>query len=395
MTPQKHSKLFSPSKSYYWCLAKCYLSTAFNDGNNEENSEVAEFGSECHELGSIQIANALGITDYEGNTKSVEEAIKGFKHYDEAMQEIANSYTNFVVSTYEYEKAKSKEKPLVLIEQQLDLGFDESSVGTLDLGIISDRNGGTLTIVDLKTGHLAISSFDKELNQPNPQLAIYSLMTYKCFKDVYPIKNIRLVIYQPVINKTNEYEMSVDELLAFEKDVLEPAVKAIKSGDKTARENSKCKYCPGLAYCKKKLDSARKLVDLDKKIETLTEEEITQILPKCDDYIAYFEKVKEHCLKRAMNGHKYPGFKLVHSRVTRKIIDENKVAKALEELGYSPYQTPKLLSITELTRILGKDKFKEIVSPYVSLQEGSLLLVKDSDTREEVIITEDNNHAKN
>ncbi len=108
-----------------------------------------------------------------------------------------------------------------------------------------------MTIIDLKTGHLPISSFDKELNQPNPQLALYSLATYKCFKDVYPIKNIRLVIYQPVINNTNEYEMTVDELLAFEKDIVEPAVKAIKSGDRTAKEKSKCKYCPGLVYCKK------------------------------------------------------------------------------------------------------------------------------------------------
>ena len=105
--------------------------------------------------------------------------------------------------------------------------------------------------------------------------------------------------------------------------------------------------------------------------------------------------MKEHCLKKAIKGQKYIGFKLVHSRVTRKIIDEGKVAKALEELGYSPYQTPKLLGITELTRILGKDKFKELVSPYISLQEGSLILVPDSDAREEVIITEENENAKN
>ncbi len=149
------------------------------------------------------------------------------------------------------------------------------------------------------------------------------------------------MIYQPVINNTNEYEISVDELLAFEKDVVEPAVKAIKSGDKTARENSKCKYCPGLAYCKKKLDSARKLVDLNRKIETLTEEEITEILPKCDDYIAYFEKVKEHCLKRAMNGHKYPGFKLVRSRVTRKITK---------------------LTLPASLRYIGKNSFKQLTS---------------------------------
>lgn len=393
MTPQKHAKIFSPSKSSLWL--QCYLSTVFNDGQNNESNEAAEFGTECHELGSLQIVKALGISDYEGNAKSIEEAIKRFKHYDGSMQEIANKYTDFAVSTYEYEKANSKEKPLILIEQQLDLGFGDDSVGTLDLGIISDRNGGTLTIVDLKTGHLPIQSFDKELNRPNPQLALYSLACYKCFKDVYPIKNIRLVIYQPVINNTSEYEMGIDELLAFEKDVVEPAVKAIKSGDKTAKENSKCKYCPGLVYCKKKLDSARNLVDLERNIDTLTEEEIAGILPKCDDYIAYFEKVKEHCLKKAIKGQKYAGFKLVHSRVTRKIVDEGKVAKALEELGYSPYQTPKLLGITELTRILGKDKFKELVSPYISLQEGSLILVPNSDAREEVIITEENENAKN
>ncbi len=393
MKPQVHSKTFAPSKSMIWL--QCYLSIVFNDGSSDESSEVAEFGSKCQELGSIQISNALGVSDHEGDIKSAAEAIKGFKHYDENMQEIADKYTEFVVSTYEYEKANSKEKPLVLIEQQLDLGFDDDSIGTLDLGIISDRNGGTLTIIDLKTGHLPISSFDKELNQPNPQLALYSLATYKCFKDVYPIKNIRLVIYQPVINNTNEYETTVDELLAFEKDIVEPAVKAIKSGDRTAKENSKCKYCPGLVYCKKKLDSARNLVDLERNIDTLTEEEIAGILPKCDDYIAYFEKVKEHCLKKAIKGQKHIGFKLVHSRVTRKIIDEDKVAKALEELGYSPYQTPKLLGITELTRILGKDKFKELVSPYISLQEGSLILVPDSDAREEVIITEENENAKN
>lgn len=393
MTPQKHAKIFSPSKSSLWL--QCYLSTVFNDGQNDESNEAAEFGTECHELGSLQIVKALGISDYEGNAKSIEEAIKCFKHYDGSMQEIANKYTDFAVSTYEYEKANSKEKPLILIEQQLDLGFGDDSVGTLDLGIISDRNGGTLTIVDLKTGHLPIQSFDKELNRPNPQLALYSLACYKCFKDVYPIKNIRLVIYQPVINNTSEYEMGIDELLAFEKDVVEPAVKAIKSGDKTAKENSKCKYCPGLVYCKKKLDSARNLVDLERNIDTLTEEEIAGILPKCDDYIAYFEKVKKHCLKKAIKGQKYAGFKLVHSRVTRKIVDEGKVAKALEELGYSPYQTPKLLGITELTRILGKDKFKELVSPYISLQEGSLILVPDSDAREEVIITEENENAKN
>ena len=88
MKPQVHSKIFAPSKSMIWL--QCCLSTVFNDGNNDESSEVAEFGSECHELGSIQISNALGVSDYEGDIKSAAEAIKSFKHYDENMQEIAD-----------------------------------------------------------------------------------------------------------------------------------------------------------------------------------------------------------------------------------------------------------------------------------------------------------------
>lgn len=140
MKPQKHSKVFSPSKSALWL--NCYLSTIFSDGNGNETNEQAEFGTECHELGSLQIAKSLDIKDYDEEEKTVEEAINVFKHYSPEMQEIADMYTSFVVSTVEFETSRSKGKPIVLLEQSVDLGFDENSVGTLDFGIISDRDGG-------------------------------------------------------------------------------------------------------------------------------------------------------------------------------------------------------------------------------------------------------------
>ena len=382
MKPQRHSKVFSPSKSALWL--NCYLSTIFADGNGNETSEQAEFGTECHELGSLQIAKALDIKDYDEEEKTAEEAIREFKHYSPEMQEIADKYTSFVVSTVEFETSRSKDKPIALLEQSVDLGFDENSVGTLDFGIISDRNGGTLTIIDLKTGRLPVHAFDKEENRINPQLGIYASAVYKCFKDVYPIRNVRLVIYQPVINNINEHELPIEELIRFDEEVVQPAVKAIKSGDRTAKENHKCKYCPGFAICRKKLDSAVNLADLDRKPETLTEEEIARILPKCDDCIAYFQAVKDHCLKKALGGYRYEGYKLVHSRVTRKISDEAKVGEILTEAGYEPYAQRKLLGITELTRKLGKDRFKELVSPYVVYQEGAISLVPVSDPREEI-----------
>lgn len=42
-----------------------------------------------------------------------------------------------------------------------------------------------------------------------------------------------------------------------------------------------------------------------------------------------------------------------------------------------------------------KRQVQKISSPYISLQEGSLILVPDSDAREEAIITEENENAKN
>lgn len=397
MGPSKHSKTFSPSKSSLWL--NCYLSTEFSDGTKEESNEASIFGTQCHNLASYQMSKALKVDfhDEVDMAVSVDDLKKTLTKYDATMQEIADKYTDFIVNTYKFEASKSVKKTLVLIEQQLDLGFDDSSVGRLDFGLISSRDDGTLTIVDLKTGRIPVMAYDKELNRVNSQLGIYAISTYNCFKDVYPIKNIRLVIYQPLINNTNEYELSLDELLKLKEEVLDPAVKAIQGGSKEARVGNWCKYCPNRMNCKKRASSALSLIDLEGDASRLTEEEIGKILSKCDECISFFNDIKEHCLKKAINGYHYDGFKLVHSRVTRKISDEAKVGEILTSAGIDPYAERKLLGITELTRRLGKEKFKELVSPYVSIQEGSLVLVPNSDPRDEVNQQKDevNSNVKN
>ena len=71
--------------------------------------------------------------------------------YSEEMQEIADGYADFVVQTIEFEKKKRSEtNPLVVIEQHLTMDFDDDAGGTLDCGIISSADGGTLTVIDLK-----------------------------------------------------------------------------------------------------------------------------------------------------------------------------------------------------------------------------------------------------
>ena len=54
-----------------------------------------------------------------------------------------------------------------------------------------------------------------------------------------------------------------------------------------------------------------------------------------------------------------------------------------------PYANKKLAGITELTKRLGKDKFKEKINPYITIQEGSYVLVPNSDSREEINVNKE------
>ena len=383
MTPSKHSKRYAPSKSSTWTV--CPLSTLLNDSSSSEQNPQAEFGTECHELGASLICKSLKIIDYDKENKSPEEVIKGLKNYTPEMQELADGYANFVINEVEFEKRRSMDDPLVVVEQFLEMPFDEDAGGTLDFGMISSYAGGTLTVIDLKTGRLPVKAFDESSGKFNTQLGIYALYFYKAYKDIYPVKKVRLVIYQPVINNTNDYEMPIEDLLAFETNVLIPAVELSKSPNPPAVVNPMCKYCAGKAICgKRNEENTEVIASMNKPVEMLTDAEIEALLPKLDEVIQYANDVKEFALKKAMNGHKWSGFKLVYSKVQRKINDETAVAKIIQDNGFDPYASQKLASITELTKRLGKDKFKELCEGYIVMQEGTVTLVPDTDSREEI-----------
>ena len=93
---------------------------------------------------------------------------------------------------------------------------------------------------------------------------------------------------------------------------------------------------------------------MNKAINLLTDAEIEAILPKLDDVIKYAEDLKEYALKKAMKGHNWSNFKLVHSRGSRKITDEEAVIKICKEAGIDPFTERKLAGITELTKRIGK-----------------------------------------
>ena len=388
MPPSYHSKKRSPSKAFTWLA--CSLSTLLNQGDDGFDSEAAIFGSECHELGQRLLEKALNITNYDEEPVSIEELKKKLTHYNEDMQLIADGYCEAVVNLFDYYKRKTGEDPLIYLETFLPMDFEEGEKdgGTLDMGLYTSDDGGTIVIEDLKTGRKPVNAYDYDNHHINPQLGLYAIYFYEdIIKGLYPVKNVKLIIHQPVINNINEYSLSLDELLKFKEEVIMPAVERMKVKNLEANPGSHCCYCAGRHICASYNKSNLSIgEEITKPIEQFTDEEIEAILPRLDAFIKYADDLKNYAIEKARSGHKWNGYKLVPSKVSRKISDEDKVKKILESQGISPLNPGKLLGITEIEKKLGKLRFKELISPYVIWQESAPILVPESDPRQGIVI---------
>ena len=379
MPPRTHSILAPSAKEWMHCgLAAKFLATKEED----EGSEAAQFGTEAHALAEAYINESLKLTAYGANVApTAEELKKTLTLYNDEMEYLASTYANYVVETVAFEEKRTGEKPIVLIEQYLEMDYAPDTHGTVDCCIIA---GDTLTVIDNKTGFIKVTA--EEDGQLNSQLAIYGLYAYKAFKDVYAIKQIRLVIFQERIHNFSEITVSAEQLETWERDVLIPAAKNAMSDDPKSASGWWCKYCPGRATCRTRSDEAFEVVGEMKPPNRMTDDEIEAVLPKLDSVIAYAEAVKEYALKKAIEqGRRWTGFKLVESQTKRKITDEIAVGKILTDAGYDPY-TKKLLSISDIQKMVGKSQFDTLVGEYVTRPKGQPTLVPEGDTRTEIFI---------
>lgn len=350
----KHSILAPSSKEWVHCgYAAKFLAT-----KEEETNDASEFGTECHALAEAYIKQSLKLEDFDETPVNIDELKSAFKHYGDEMETLATGYADFVISQADYEEKRTGKRPLVFVEQLLEMDYAPDTHGTADAIIIA---GDTLTIIDNKTGFIPVKVF--EGNELNSQLGIYGLYAYKLFADIYPIKKVRLVIYQARINKIDDQTIDIEDLLEWEVTVLRPAAKEAQNPDAEANSGKWCKYCPGRNICRQRSEDALS-INAEKKPELMTDSEIEELLPRLDFIIDYCNSVKEYALKKAINGKKWKGYILSESTTKRKISDEEAVKKILKEAGYNPEVT-KLMSISELQKMVGKTKFNDLVGAYI------------------------------
>jgi hypothetical protein len=366
----KHSVLAPSSKEW----VHCGYSAKFLATKEEETNDASEFGTECHALAEAYIKQSLKIEDFDEEPVSIDELKSSFKHYDEEMETLATGYANFVIGQADYEEKRTGKKPLVFVEQLLEMDYAPDTHGTADAIIIA---GDTLTIIDNKTGFIPVKIF--EGNELNSQLGIYGLYAYKLFADIYPIKKIRLVIYQERIHNIDDQTIDVEDLLEWEVSVLRPAAKEAQNPNAEAVSGKWCKYCPGRNVCRQRSEDALS-IDVEKKPELMTDDEIEELLPRLDFIIDYCSSIKEYALKKAIEGKKWKGYVLSETSTKRKISDEEAVKKILKDAGFNPEVT-KLMSISDLQKMVGKTKFNDLVGDYIIKPKGQPVLAPESDAK--------------
>lgn len=345
---------------------ECPPSVRLTEDYEDEGSIYAKEGSFAHLILEKKIKERYGIP--------FDEEIEETEFDIEEINECTDVAVNYVSEIYERLKAEGKH-PFIASEVLVDFSdVVPEGFGSSDIVIVYD---GGIYVLDYKHGKGVEVSCER-----NPQLMIYSYGSLLMFEPLYDIKEINMVIIQPRVNNISEWSCSKDELVAWANKEVKPKTALAYEGKGEFKCGSWCQFCKARHECKHRANEMLKLEGYkEQNKDLLSIEEIAEILTKIDDLVSWGNDIKEFALSESLKGVHYPGFKLVEGRSNRKYTDENEVIKTLQDNGLDPFDEPKLLSITELTKRIGKAKFIELVDKYVYKPTGKPTLVEESDKR--------------
>lgn len=360
---------FSPSSGsrYLNCPPALLLEEQFPD----EQSPYAAEGSAGHRMAEYLINKHLKRRDKRPTSD----------YFSDELLEAVDDYVAYVIGQIEDAKRICK-SPMFAVEQKVNLQERiKDCFGTVDIAIVTTKK---IQIIDLKLGKGVTVDAEK-----NVQLMIYGLGMLDMVEMLYDIETIELTIVQPRIEHFSDWEISVEELKTWGREVLEPGARNALEGTGDFKAGDHCRFCKARFQCRARAEEYLKLAQLEfKEPDLLTDEEMADVLSKADALKKWAEEVYAFAQNEAVTHHKeWPGFKLVLGRTNRKYTDEDEVAEAAKKAGYTDIFKSTLIGITEMERLMGKKKFKEILGAYVYKPEGKVTLVPETDKREAVSVT--------
>ena len=365
--PDRHAR-FSPSSAERNIRCPPSLLLGEEVGPDDNSTDYSREGTEAHSVCEYLLRTALG--------EEAEDPRPSLHYYNGEMQSCAEGYRDTIMEIYETLK-QSCPDPAIFVEQQVSLEeYVEGCFGTSDCIIIGD---GRMYVCDYKHGQgVEVSS------ENNCQLQCYALGAYLAFSPLYDIREITLVIYQPRINNYSQWSLTAEALLFWAENTLRPAGEMALHGEGDFSCGPWCRFCKAKAVCRKRAEENLALARYDfARPPSLEDDEVNVILERVDSLIAWANDIKEYALRRALSGYAWDNWKVVEGRSNRRFTDEEKVAEAVKEAGFDPYQR-KLLSLTDIQKMLGKKKFNDVLGKYVIKPQGRPTLVSRADERPEM-----------
>ena len=266
-----------------------------------------------------------------------------------------------------------------LVEERLDFSrWVKHGFGTGDMVIIGND---VLEIVDLKYGKgVPVSA------EGNTQMQLYALGAIEQYGCIYDFDHVRMSIYQPRCDGLSTQLMSVGDLLAWGEQI-KPIADLAYAGKGEFRAGDHCRFCKAAPQCKALSEYNMEIAKLEfQDVDLLSDDEVSFVLARVDGLVRYAEKIKMWALGEALNGHKWPGFKVVEGRSNRRITDEAKAAKLLHKAGYGDdviYKPVEMQTITNLEKLITKKKFTMLLGGVVEKPPGKPTLVPEDDKRPE------------
>ena len=362
--------ILSPSSAKRWI--HCTPSALLAEAAGSKTSVYAEEGTLAHEMAEHALTRYLeGVYDpiIDGALTIKDEHFRN-PLFSIDMANYIRDYCDYVIGeNYEMQKADGLSK--MFLERKVDItDYAPDSFGSVDVTLESYH---TIHIIDLKYGAGVKVTADH-----NEQMMLYALGALKAAasKDITKIK---MTIAQVRLDHYDTFEMSKGELLDWAEKVLKPAAKAAIQGKGKQVIGSWCQFCPVKSQCRAQRDAI--LADFDEKPEPLllSDEEVTDLIGKIDTYKSWIESVNKYVYDRAIQGHKWEGYKLVAGRSSRVIKDEAKIRQALlNEYLEDEVLNIKLKGIGDLEKLLGKKVFSARFGDAIESRPGAPKLVPES-----------------
>lgn len=387
--PDKHA-ILSPSAAHRWlhCTPAPRVEAEFP----ETTSEYAEEGRLAHsvcELAAKKKFTVMNNRTYNSRLKK----LKADPKWDDEMLSTAATYVEHLTE----HAMRFEHAPYVALEVQVDItDYAPEAFGTCDCVMIG---GDELIITDYKHGKgVPVSA------QDNPQMLLYALGALKLYRPIYGdmIRRVSTYIDQPRLGSYDGASMTVEELLAWGESI-KPKAAAAFMGTGEFAPGEWCRFCRAKAKCRARANQNTALEDFKdciplgrsipmqaeydatgfKPSNCLTDEEIGALLVRAEGLVAWYNDLKEYALATCLNGKTIPGWKAVEGRSTRAWTDQDAALEALMAGGVEEAiiydRVPKTLA--QLEKVIGKQRFGELVGGMITKSPGKPALAAESDKR--------------